>query len=496
MSNSKVYLSKSDFLKYQICPSYCWLWKYKNDIVPPETQKEIAERRQEQGKEVELYARKLFPEGVLAQDEHLSQSDTKKLIAEGVKTLFQATAITDSGLLAKADVLEYDKDTNSWNIYEIKSTASIKSEHIDDATFQKIVFEEAGHKIGTVSIIYLDKEYVKQGDLNLDKLFIVEDISDKVEDSIHAIRQSANDAICLFQQSEEPKECNCRLKVKSKHCPTFRYLNSDIPEYSVFNLIKMTQPKLTPLVSKNIYHIQQIPADADLTQRQRNQVRVTKTQQAEIDKGTIARLLDELEYPLYFLDYETCSTALPEIDGCQSRQQIPFQYSLHVMPKPDGELAHHEHLGKNYNNELMPQLLRSMCQNIGATGSIIVWSHFEASVNKKMIKLYPEYANFLKNINSRIFDLMDIFEEQHYIHPDFRGRSSIKVVMPVLVPDLSYTNLPIQEGMMASIRWYDAVSGEMTNEEAEKTYGALLKYCKLDTFAMVEIYKHLKVYCE
>ena len=488
-------------MKYQICPSYCWLWKYKNGIVPPETQKEIAEQRKEQGEEVELYARKLFPEGVLVEDYQSAQRETERLINEGVKTLFQATAITNSGLLAKADVLQRDGDTDRWHLYEVKSVTSLErsehKKHINDATFQKIVFEEAGYNISTVSIIHLNKNYVKQGDLKLDELFIKENIDERVAEIIDTIRQQANEAVHCLQQSEEPTDCDCRLKTKRNHCITFSHFHSDMPKYPVFNLAGIRQQKLASLIDNKIYQIQHIPDDMELTPAQRNQVAVTKTQRPKIDKIAIAELLDGLEYPLYFLDYETCSMALPELDGCHPYQQIPFQYSLHILSAPDGELVHHEHLGDNYDKELIPNLVQRMRQQIGSSGSIIVWyKFFETQRNTEMAQLYPEHADFFNNINSRIFDLMDIFKKQHYVHPNFHGSNSIKDVLPVLVPKCDYKNLAIQEGLMASVRWHATVVGTMTKEAIEQTRKELLEYCELDTRAMVKIYEHLKAHCE
>ena len=109
-----------------------------------------------------------------------------------------------------------------------------------------------------------------------------------------------------------------------------------------------------------------------------------------------------------------------------------------------------------------------------------------------MGKRQPDYAEFLSGLNDRMFDLMDIFSQQHFVHHQFKGSHSIKAVLPVLVPEFSYKELDIQNGQTASIRWYDAVTGSVTTEKAESTYKALLKYCCLDTLAMVKIYQYLQ----
>jgi len=486
------YLSKSDFLKYQTCPSYLWLWKHKKDVVPVD-EEEAINRRLEQGNEVERYARKLFASAVLVETKgRQAKQETEKLAADGVKTIFQATVFTNTGLLAMADVITFDEATQTWTLYEVKSTNSIKPEHIYDTAFQRVAFEEAGYKIGNVGVIHLNKDYVRRGELEPSKLLVRTDITEKVEKILPTIRQQVNDALELIERADEPKGCSCRLKTKSGHCPTFHYLNPDIPEYSVFNISRIGGKNLALLIDGEIHNVHDVPDDIKLSIPQRNQIEVAKSQQPLVSKSDIDELLNELEYPLYFLDYETVSTALPLFDGCTPFQQIPFQYSLHVLRQPDGELEHYEYLSESGKEIPMPELLATMRQQIGDKGSVIVWYKvFETGRNSEMAKAYPEYAEFLEGVNNRVFDLMEVFSKQHYVHHKFNGSSSIKAVLPVLVPEFSYKELDIQNGAIASIRWYDAAVGNMTDEQAKNTFASLLKYCCLDTLAMVKIYEYL-----
>ncbi len=129
------YLSKSDFLKYQCCPSYLWLWKFKKEVVPVDDEEEI-NRRLEQGNEIERYARGLLPNATLV-DSHgkKARNETEQLVADGVKSIFQATVYTDKELLAMADIIEFDNESQTWTLYEVKSTNSVKPEHIYDFAF-------------------------------------------------------------------------------------------------------------------------------------------------------------------------------------------------------------------------------------------------------------------------------------------------------------------------------------------------------------------------
>lgn len=490
MAIKKHYLSKSDFLKYQTCPGYLWLWKNKRDVVPEEMTEDV-ERRIEQGIEVESHARKLFPNGVLV-EKRLEEAriETERLVEAGAEAIFQATVITEHGLLAMADVLV--KDGDKWAIYEVKSTTEIKKEHIIDSAFQKVAFTDAGYNISGVNIIYLNKDYRLHGKVDPKGLFVTKSVNDKIGEIYGDIQAMTGDAIAFIHKTDEPKTCSCREKTKSNHCPTFQYFNPDIPEYSIYNLARISAKKVNTLVDQNYLHIHDIPDDFELSEQQRNQVTVARLGQALIDHDEIGKILGSLKFPLYFLDYETVSTAVPLFEGTWPYQQVCFQYSLHILRKLGGEPEHYEHLSQKKDGHPIPSLLAQMKTDIGPVGSVIVWNKgFEMGRNKEMAKDYPEYSAFLLQINERVFDLMEIFSKQHHVHPDFHGSNSIKYVLPVLAPDLSYKLMNIPNGAIATLRWYESVAKPMNDEEREQIYADLLKYCELDTLAMYRIYDHL-----
>jgi len=484
------YLSKSDFLKYQTCPGYLWLWKNKREVVPEDSPEDV-EHRIEQGNEVEGYAQKLFLGGLNLEGKPAqTKADTEKAVLAGEKIIFQATVITDSGLLAKADVLE--RDGEGWNLYEVKSTTTIKKDHLLDATFQKVAFEQAGYKINKVSIVYLNKGYIRHGKIRPLDLFLIGNVDEEVAKLVPEVRASAQDAVAYINKPDEPKTCSCRQKAKGKHCPTFKYFNPDIPDYSVYNLSRATNKTIAPLVDMEIFHVHDVPDDYKLSEKQRNQVVVAQLGQPMIDPALIKEELDALIYPQYYLDYETISTAIPMFDGCIPYQQVPFQYSLHVLRGPDEELEHYEFLARHADKNPIPDLLAQMKREIGDTGSVIVWyKPFETSRNREMAKMYPEFSDFLLNVNERVYDLMDIFSKQYHVHPLFLGKTSIKYVLPVLVPELSYKEMAIGNGAIACLRWYQMAADVVPKEEGDQIYRNLLKYCELDTLAMYKIYEHL-----
>jgi hypothetical protein len=198
--------------------------------------------------------------------------------------------------------------------------------------------------------------------------------------------------------------------------------------------------------------------------------------------------LAALQYPLYFLDYETVNPAVPLWDGTRPYQQVCFQYSLHVLREAGGKLEHFEHLAEGRENPI-PALLKQLKHDIADDkGSVIVWyKSFEMTRNQEMAALFPEYRDFLESVNGRVYDLMEIFKQLLFVHPGFGGSCSIKAVLPALVPELSYDNLEdIREGTMAGIRWLQLNFGKGL-EDADRVRQNLLNYCERDTLAMVRV---------
>jgi hypothetical protein len=391
-----------------------------------------------------------------------------------------------------ADVITYEDDNKTWTLLEVKGTNSVKKEHIYDLAFQKSAFEEAGYKIGKTGVVFLNKDYKRKQTIIASEFLTQEDTTDRVDERLPIIKDQIIDALASITDTPEPKSCSCRLRTRSNHCPTFMLLNPDIPEYSVFNITNMRDKKLALLIDEEIYNVSDVPDDMKLSVPQKNQVEATKTGNVKIDKASIERILGDLVFQLYFLDYETVSTAVPLYEGCKPYQQVPFQYSLHVQREPHGKLEHYEYLSMDSDKLPAQELLAGLRELMDDDGSVIVWHKtFEMGRNREMGETYPEYSQFMTSVNDRIFDLKDIFSKQYFIHPDFRGSNSIKDVLPVLVPELSYKELGIQNGMIAPIRWYDAVTGAVSTEEAQVIFDDLIKYCGLDTLAMVKIYEYL-----
>lgn len=486
-------LSKTDYLEYRDCKKNAWVKVHKPEIYKQFPPSDFDQLIMRSGGEVEKIARGLFPDGVLVSGrDAIAQATTMSYVHEKQPVIFQAV-FQHSGFLAATDVLEYDPETDAYNIYEIKSKSDIdKKTHYHDATFQAVLLKKCGLKINKVFIIHLNKEYKRVKSINIESLFTIVDVTEKVEELSEEVSLEMGFALEYLSQEELPEgNCSCIYKGRSGHCTTFTYINNDVPKYGVHDLSRISSKKLLDLIDNGIYSIEDISDDTKYSEIQQNQIKVQKTGTKLIDKEAIAKELNSLHFPIHFIDYETYAAAIPRHDGHSPYTQIPFQFALYVLESPDEEPKLLEFIYTDSENP-DAHFVNAMREHIGDEGSIIVWYEpFEATRNKELAERLPEMRDFLESVNNRIYDLMDIFAHQHYVDKGFLGKSSIKNVLPIIEPSLSYKELDIQNGGSASEMWNRLHTEELSESERSKIASSLKEYCGLDAYAMYAIWRVL-----
>ena len=490
-------ISKTDYLEYTFCRKNLWLRKHKPELFEGVEFTDFEKKIIEDGNLAELACRKLFPDGMLIESRGKQAiEETKMEIGKGEKTLFQAT-FQDDVFFLRADILRFNADLNGWELCEIKATNSIKRgearNYVTDLAFQKTVIEKSGFVIVKTTVMHLNPEFVKHGEVNFHELFVTIDLTEEVIAAQEHLQQEMLNAKAYLDGPEE-KGCLCIYEGRSNHCSTFAYSNPQVPEYSVhdFNRIGMSKKKLIDWIDKGELAFEDIQNPEALNEAQRRQYDAYSLGRVIFDAKAIHEVLDGLVFPLQFFDYEGYSSAIPLFDGFGAYEQAPFQYSLHVLHE-DGTIDHKEFLITDPASDLTLPLIERMKLDIDPSGTVVSWyKSYESQRNDKLAELHPEHATFLKELNEKMFDLMTIFSDGHYVDPAFRGSASIKKVLPAIVPELNYATLNIHKGDQASERWEKMISQKTRQEEKEKIAADLLEYCKLDTWAMVMIYRFLK----
>lgn len=489
-------LTKTDYILWRECKKNVWYKIHKPEIYQAQELSEFEKQIIETGNDVENIARKLFPGGILIEGRGVeAQKETQELINKKNSVIFQSIFVKDN-FLAAVDILQLNDD-GTHNIYEVKSTTDIdKKTHFHDLAFQVNLLEMCGLKIKESNLLHLNSEYVRKSELDINKFFKIEDVTEIVEDIKESVIQEMETALKYISQEVEPMGyCDCVYKGRSNHCSTFAYSNPKVPAYGVHDISRIgaNKAKLQELIDVGIFEMKDVPEDVlnKLSDPQKNQIIAFVQDKILQDRVSIKKELDIFAFPLSFLDYETFPSAIPRFDGFSPYQQIPFQYSLYVLENPGAELKHFEFIFTEKSDPSL-EFAKSLQQNIGEKGTIIVWNKkFECKINDEIAGRLPDYKPFIDALNARVYDLMDIFGKQFYVHKDFKGKISIKNVLPVLVPELSYKNLEIQEGGTASQKWNEIYEGMVTEEEKQEIINNLKEYCKLDTYAMYAIWKHL-----
>lgn len=481
-------ISKSLYCNYVQCKKMIWLLKYKKEEYV-ETKKESI---MENGNEVGDLARKYFGSYSLVKfDEVLINMimDTKKLLKENKKVICEASFKFEN-LFASIDILKNDEDGVS--IYEVKSSTEVKDIYIDDASFQSYILRKLGFKVKSVNIMHLNGNYELDKELDLTKLFNIVDITNISISKEKEIEQNVKEINKIL---ESDKELDIDLDIhcfKPYDCPFFKYCSKHLPENNVFDIRSMTINKKIKLYKDGKISFNDL-INEDLNEKYLEQVDFKlNDREPKINKDKIKEFLNTLKEPIYFLDFETYQDAIPKYYKQRVYSQVPFQYSLHYYDE-NNNLKHKEFLsevGVDPRREVALNLVKDIPSNV----TVLAYNmSFEKSVIKNLARIYPDLSSDLLKIHDNIKDLMIPFYNRDYYVKEMEGSYSIKYVLPALFKDdkaLDYHNLDLVHNGSEAMESFKSLDS-LPKEEQESLRKALLKYCELDTYAMVKIYEKL-----
>jgi len=480
-------LSKTLYMRGLQCPKSLWLDRRQPEVrtVPPPDL--IA--RWEAGTEVGRYAQLLFPGGVEVPFDGRTKvqqlNQTRDLLAKGVQTIYEATFSFD-GVFVRADILR--KAKGHWELYEVKSASDVKPHFPADVAIQYFVLTGCGIPLRRAFLVHIDTGYVRRGEIDPQKLFATVDLTDEVRRKqpdipadlarMREVLAAGLPAIDIGPQCTDPYECDFIA-----HC--WRH----IPEGSIFDLKGRGVDKWE-LYRKGFVRMDDVPLEA-LNIAQRMQAEFHRSRREHADPDAIREFLEELTYPLCFLDFETFDSAIPPFDGTRPYRQIPFLYSVHRQDSPGGPVAHSEFLappGKDPREALTGQLLADIPEG----ACVLAYNKtFEAGVLRNLAERFPMQRERLLALAEGMIDLMAPFRRREVYHWRMDGSYSLKSVLPVLVPELSYEGMAIQEGKEASLA-YLALERIESDRERRKTEEDLRAYCRQDTLGMVKLLEKMR----
>lgn len=491
---NNIYLSKSRYCKARQCKKIIWLKKYKPEYAIQKARDIVLEN----GTKVGQLAKGLFGkyENIdFNENLNIMIDQTKKLLKNKPNIITEASFNYNNNFCS-VDILKNDID--GVEIYEVKSSTEISDIYLDDVSYQYYILNNLEFNIKKACIVYINNKYVKQGNLELNKLFNIEDVTEiakskqqEIENNIYELNKYMEE-----HMDNEPKDDIGIKCFKPYECEFWEYCTRNLPKPNVFDikggmhLDKKFEKYYDGKISFNDLQNENInPKYLEQIDFELNNLK------PKIDKDYIKEIIKALNYPLYFLDYETYQVAIPEIDGTRPYQQLPFQYSLHIIKEEGAAIEHKEFLAEIEDKDFIRHFAENLIKDIPDNGSVIIYNRaFEPARNREIAEMYPDLKDELERINCNMIDFLEPFKQRKYYTKEMQGSASIKYVLPALYQkdsELDYHNLPVVHNGEEASEAFLSLKGKSKEKQKEIRNG-LLVYCQLDTYAMVKIWMKFK----
>ena len=483
-------LSKSKYCNGILCNKILWLDEYKKEVTGDVDNESTLDNGTEVGK---------IAKGLLGDYTNIEfNEDLNKMVEETNKLLSKDNiVITEASFnynnnFCSVDLLK--KNNEEYELYEVKGSTYLKDHFKDDISYQYYVLKNCGINVKRCYNVHLNPNYVRVGELELDKLFVIEDVTDDVINKYDEVEKNIENINNYLTNKDEQKSDLSISCFKPYKCPYFDYCSSNLPKNNVFKIRGMWKTEMIDWYKKGKISFEEL-LNEKIDDNFKQQIDYELNNKDDhIDKYWINRFLNTLSYPIYYLDFETFQNVIPKYDYSSPYEQIPFQYSLHYRLSEDSKLEHKEFLaesGKDPRRELAERLVKDIPLDVC---TLAYNMKFEKSVIKKLAEIYPDLRDHLMNIHDNIKDLMIPFKYRNYYNKAMEGSYSIKYILPALFQDdesLNYHNLDLIQNGSDAMSSFDSLDNK-TKEEQEYIRERLLRYCELDTYAMVKIHDKLK----
>lgn len=470
------YLSKSRYMTGLACPRALWVSVNEPHRMPPIDSSTQAAF--DIGHAVGDWAKKRYPSGVEIDRGSGATAVTKREMAKRVP-LFEASFSHHHGY-CKTDIL-LPVDADEWDLIEVKASTSVKEEHLQDVAFQRHVVSGAGVKIRRAHVLYVNNEYVRDGEVDVHALFASEDVTEATDVILPLVLEN----IASLMNVLEGKEPRTKLGID---CVDPNKCSICLPSAEILSLYRIGA-RAWPLLNDGVMTFSALPSSFKLNEKQKVQVKAHSTDKVHVDKEKLGHWLRSLDYPLQILDFETFNSPVPMFDGVRPYQNVPFQFSLHIVEK-DGVVTHHECLATG--GDPRAQIVEGL-RALRATGSVLAHNaSFERGVLEGLAEKFPAESSWLHSAADRLVDTIVPFREFWFYHPKQEGSCSLKKILPALT-GAGYEGMEIGNGGDASNEYVRVTySPDVTAEEKARVYAALLEYCKKDTASVIELLERLK----
>ena len=490
MRETKLLITKSKFIAGVQCLKRLYLTVHAPELAAQTD--ELDQAIIEQGREVGLLAKQMFPGGVVVDAINREQAirATRELIENPeVPAIFEG-AFEHRGVFVRVDILQRRRDQR-WRLIEVKSSTAAKDHHLDDIAIQHRVVTRSGVDLAASCLAHVSRDYVHEGGpIDVHRFFKIRNLTGQVERAQRELSLQLRSEFRVLAMPEAPHIPVGRQCSNPFTCEFFDHCNPPIPDDHILRLPRIHASTVAKLVALDIQSIHEIPEHYPLTGRLRRAC--TAVQMGEPwYSPEIREELSKLKYPLYFADFETVNPALPRFARMRPYDQIPFQWSVNVQRQPSTAPEHFEFLATD-RSDPRQAFISALCDVLGDRGGIVVYSQqFEMQRLSDLASWLPEFSGRINKIQRRLWDLLPIVRN-HVYHPAFGSSYSLKSVLPALVPEMTYEGMEVADGKAAGLAWESLIIGDCSEAECQRKQKALLDYCGQDTLGMVRLVEKLQ----
>ena len=484
-------LSKSSFVRSVQCLKSFHLYKHHYYLKDP-----ISKDKQaifSRGIDVGKLAQQLFPGGIDVSPENIrdyeqSVERTRQLIDSGENIIYEAAFIYNEVLVA-VDLLV--KENNQWFAYEVKSSLKISGAYVLDASLQYYVIKNCLPQLEDFFIVVLNGDYILEDELKIDELFRKKSILVDAKKNLSFIENRVSAAKSI---AENPRIPDIKIGAhcfKPYVCDFFGSCWKNIPDKNIFTLNSLGIEKQLELYEQGIININDIRDLKGIAESLQKQVLSFQQQSKIIDHQKINVFLNEVKYPLAFFDIELYTPAIPVFKGTKPYQQLPFLFSIHVLNTSESNL-NHDYFYALPGEDPRLSFVESCINKLKNIETIIVFDdNLERTIINALIKQFPNHQTELELIRSKLLDISTIFTQLHYFEPSCIGSFTLKNLYSKIIGDAMFEQLKISSGTQASYT-YNALQKEENEIIKNASENDLIEYCKADTFACAQLFKHIQ----
>lgn len=479
-------LSKSRIQSGRQCHKRLWL-----ELNQPDKAHwgESAQARLDEGTRFGELARELLGGGQLMEANHLQFNEalaqTRAALAQPrheVPMLFEP-AFSHENVRVRVDALARGERGDT--LIEVKSTASVKPEHVWDCAIQTWVLQGAGRIVSKMVLAHVNRQFVYATPGDYVGLLVRVDITDEVQTLLPEIARIVQTLKTIAAGSMPPIPTGSHCTTPYG-CPFMAHCLSGepaLPEYPL-DILPRGAALVAQLASNGYRDLRDVPDSALANPLHKRIAAVTRSGQPHVS-GNLQPMLAAVPYPRSYLDFETVSFVIPRWLGTRPFQALPFQFSCH-RETTSGTISHTEFLDLSGDSPLAA-FIDQLIDAVAGDGPILVWNQgFESSRLKELAAMFPVKSKELLGMLDRMIDLLPLYRA-HYYHRDMRGSWSIKAVLSTLAPELAYSGLDIGDGMQAQSAYLKAIDARTSGMQREQLKMQLLAYCERDTRAMIRL---------